>query len=108
MGLVVINPGLATTVQALRRAGYRTFGVPVGGAFDRGSAALANALLANPPECALLELTLFGGVYEAAVPLALALAGAPMAASITGSDGPPRELVVPQSFSMGAGERLAL
>ena len=62
--------------------GYREWGVPTAGAFDRGSAALANALVGNPPGCAVLELTLFGGMYEARIPLALALAGAPMAASI--------------------------
>jgi antagonist of KipI len=108
MSLVVINPGLSTTIQDLGRTGYREFGVPVGGPFDRGSAALANALLGNPPECAVLELTLFGGLYEAAAPLALALSGAPLAASISGPGPPPRPLVVPQSFAVAVGERLAL
>jgi biotin-dependent carboxylase-like uncharacterized protein len=108
MGLVLINPGLSTTIQDLGRRGYREWGVPAGGAFDRGSAAAANALVGNPPGCAVLELTLFGGLYEATVPLALALAGAPMAASIAGAEGPPRRLVVPQSFSMATGERLVL
>jgi biotin-dependent carboxylase-like uncharacterized protein len=108
MGLVVINPGLSTTIQDLGRAGYREWGVPVGGAFDRGAAAEANALVGNPPHCAVLELTLFGGLYEARVPLALALAGAPLAASIVLDGEPPRLLVVPQSFSLAPGERLAL
>jgi biotin-dependent carboxylase-like uncharacterized protein len=108
MGLVVINPGLATTIQDLGRRGYREWGLPVGGAFDRGSAAAANALVGNAPGCAVLELTLFGGLYEATIPLALALAGAPMTASIAEEDGPPRRLVVPQSFAMAPGERLLL
>jgi biotin-dependent carboxylase-like uncharacterized protein len=108
MGLVVINPGLSTTIQDLGRTGYRERGVPVGGAFDRGAAAEANALVGNPPGCAVLELTLFGGLYEAGIPLALALAGAPLAASIVVDGEPPRGLVVPQSFSMAPGERLAL
>jgi biotin-dependent carboxylase-like uncharacterized protein len=108
MGLVVINPGLSTTIQDLGRTGYREWGVPVGGAFDRGSAALANALVGNPPGCAVLELTLFGGLYEARLPLALGLAGAPLAASITSEREPPRSVAVPQSFSMAAGERLGL
>ena len=73
-GLLVINPGLAAMVQDLGRVGYREWGVPVGGAFDRGSAALANALLGNPSGCAVLELTLIGGVFEAQAPLGLALA----------------------------------
>ena len=108
MGLLVINPGVSATVQDLGRKGYREWGVPHGGAFDRGSAALANALLGNPPDCAVLELTLFGGVYEARIPLALALAGAPMAASIVAAGSPSRPLVVPQSLVLAAGERLVL
>jgi biotin-dependent carboxylase-like uncharacterized protein len=108
MSLLVINPGLATTVQDLGRRGYREWGVPVGGSFDGGSAALANALLGNPLDCAVLELTLFGGIYEARVPLALALAGAPMAASIQAGGTASRPLAVPQSLSLVPGERLVL
>jgi allophanate hydrolase subunit 2 len=108
MGLLVHNPGVSATVQDLGRVGYREWGVPPGGAFDRGSAALANALLGNPAECAVLELTLVGGVYEALTPLALALAGAPMAAAIDLPGELSRPLAVPQSFSLASGERLVL
>ena len=45
MALIVERPGLCTTVQDRGRVGYRSFGVPVGGAFDRGSLDLANALV---------------------------------------------------------------
>ena len=38
MGLLVIHPGLSTTVQDRGRPGYREFGVPEGGAFDRSLA----------------------------------------------------------------------
>ena len=81
MGLLVLRPGLFSTVQDRGRFGYRAFGVPPGGAFDEGSADLANAMLDNPPDAAVLELTLFGGTFEALGPIALALAGAPMAAT---------------------------
>jgi allophanate hydrolase subunit 2 len=108
MGLLVINPGVFATVQDLGRTGYREWGVPVGGAFDRGSAALANALLGNPPGCAVLELTLFGGVYEARIPLALALAGAPMTAEIEHEGSPSLPIAVPQSFSIAPRERLVI
>ena len=76
MGLLVLNAGLSTTVQDLGRTGYREYGVPIGGAFDRGSANLANALLGNSLECAVLEMTLLGGAFEARTSIALALAGA--------------------------------
>jgi biotin-dependent carboxylase-like uncharacterized protein len=108
MGLLVINPGLSATVQDLGRVGYRRWGVPPGGAFDRGAAALANALLGNPAGCAVLELTLFGGVYEATIPLALALAGAPMTARVEPTGAPAQVLRPPQSFSLAPGDRLVL
>jgi 5-oxoprolinase (ATP-hydrolysing) subunit C len=107
-GLAVVNPGLATTVQDEGRVGWRAWGVPVGGAFDRASAALANALVGNPSGCAVLEMTLFGGTYEATIPLALALAGAPMDARIRQGDGGERPLSAPLSFPLSPGERLVL
>lgn len=107
MALRVLQPGLFTTVQDLGRSGHRGFGVPVGGAFDLRSAGLANALVGNDPEAAVLELTLWGGSFEAEADLALGLAGAPMAA-FAGLNGPTtrRRLAVPGSFTLRAGERL--
>jgi antagonist of KipI len=108
VGLRVISPGLSATVQDLGRPGYRAWGVPLGGAFDRGALVVANALLGNPPGAAALELTVFGGTYEAESTLALALAGAPMQAAIEPPQGPARPLRVPQSFTLDAGSRLVL
>ena len=108
MGLIVIDPGLSTTVQDTGRPGYREWGVPPGGAFDCGSADLANALVGNPLTGAVLELTLSGGVYEAACPLALAMAGAPMEAKILVPDATEHVLQVPLSWSLRQGERLVL
>src|SRR5579883_2323604 len=87
MSLLVLNPGLNTTVQDMGRPGYRAWGVPIGGAFDRFSAALANVLLGNTTDCAVLEFTLMGGLYEAQAPLVIALAGAPLKASLLKPDG---------------------
>ena len=108
MGLRIINPGLCTTVQDLGRVGYREWGVPVAGSFDQGAAALANALLANPYCCAVLELTLVGGSYEAQIPLALCLAGAPMVAALITGEGSRGPLTIPLSFPLRPGERLVL
>jgi len=108
MGLIVIEPGLSTTLQDEGRPGYREWGVPLGGVFDRGSAALANALLGNPPGCAVLEMTLTGGSYQADGPLALALAGTSMESSIVSPDGRNEVLQLPLSFSLRDGERLVL
>jgi biotin-dependent carboxylase-like uncharacterized protein len=108
MGLIVNDPGFFTTVQDNGRPGYREWGVPLGGVFDRVSAGLANALLGNSPDCALLELTLRGGVYQAACPLALALAGAPMEAKVAGPKTGERLVRIPSSFAIEEGESLVL
>jgi len=108
VALIVIRPGLCATVQDRGREGFRSFGVPLGGAFDRGSLGLANALLGNDLDAAALELTLIGGLYRAEVDLAIALAGAPMAATIREPSGRERTLRIPQSATLRAGEELAL
>lgn len=107
-GLLVVDAGLSTTVQDLGRPGHREYGVPPGGAFDRGSAALANALAGNDPGCAVLELTLVGGRYEALLDLALAMAGAPIEAKVLGRDGTERTIEPPLSFTLERGARLVL
>lgn len=104
MGLLVLNPGLSTTVQDLGRTGYREYGVPIGGAFDRGSAALANALLANTRKCAVLEMTLLGGAFEARASMALALAGAAMDAQLRMRSGEARRLPIPGAFLLSEGD----
>lgn len=53
--LEVRSPGLLTTVQDGGRPGWRRFGLPPGGAMDRGAWQLANRLLDNPPDAAVLE-----------------------------------------------------
>ena len=109
MGLIVKDPGFFTTVQDTGRPGYREWGVPLGGAFDRDSADLANALLGNPLTDALLEFTLRGGVYQATGPLALAIAGAPMEGKVVSSKAADRARVAsPSSFSIEEGEQLIL
>ncbi len=108
MGLIVIDPGQAATVQDGGRSGYRHWGVPRGGVFDTFSAGLANALVGNPAGAAVVELTLRGGEYQAEGPLALALAGAPMPARVIEADSSIRLLEPPTSFSLKPGERLRL
>lgn len=107
-GLTVVEPGLFSTVQDRGRTGYRGFGVPQGGVFDRGSADLANALLGNPPDAAVLELTLVGGTYRAPGPLALALAGAALEARVRTPAGQEREFRSPVCFPIGEGDTVVL
>jgi biotin-dependent carboxylase-like uncharacterized protein len=57
---VVLSAGPLTTVQDLGRFGLAHLGVPRSGPGDRGAAALANRLVGNPPQAALLEVTAGG------------------------------------------------
>jgi len=108
MSLRVIAAGPLATIQDSGRFGYRAFGVPVSGPFDRRSAALANALAGNEVGAAVVELTGFGGVYLAEEDVAIAIAGAPMRASVERYDGSVRAFSVPFATGLGPGDRLNL
>ena len=55
-GFKVLSPGLHTTVQDRGRVGQQRFGVPVSGALDGESLALANALVGNPVGAPAFEI----------------------------------------------------
>ncbi len=74
--LHVLAPGALTTVQDLGRRGWRHLGVGRAGALDPDAAQLANRLVGNPPDAAVLELTLRGPTLAFARPLRIALCGA--------------------------------
>jgi antagonist of KipI len=75
--VTVLAPGLHTLVVDRGRPGCRSLGVPVGGAADRFSLAIGNALVGNPPDTAALEVSLAGPTLQANAPLACVLYGAP-------------------------------
>jgi antagonist of KipI len=77
MTLRVLDPGLYTLVVDFGRPHCRSLGVPVGGAADRTSLAIGNALVGNPPDAAGLEITLAGPTLEAECELACVVYGAP-------------------------------
>ncbi|MDQ6783198.1 MAG: urea amidolyase family protein [Actinomycetota bacterium] len=56
----VVDPGPLTTLQDQGRAGHAGAGVPPSGAADGASAALANRLVGNDTEAAVLETTMGG------------------------------------------------
>lgn len=58
----VLSSGIYSTIQDLGRWGYQKFGVPVSGVMDQRSALLANELLDNNANCAILEFTFTGPV----------------------------------------------
>ncbi len=108
MSLLVLAAGPLATIQDVGRFGFRSFGVPISGPFDRQSALVANALLGNPIGTAVLEMTGFGGLYEAESTMAIAIAGAEMVAAVSRVDGSRHELRVPCATTLRPGDRLSL
>jgi biotin-dependent carboxylase-like uncharacterized protein len=85
--VTVLDGGALTTVQdPVGRRGYGRFGVPAGGACDPWSARLANRLVGNPDEAALLEATFTGPSlrFDVATPRAVTIAGADLDARLDG------------------------
>ncbi|MFJ9938520.1 biotin-dependent carboxyltransferase family protein [Streptomyces virginiae] len=82
--LLVVRAGALTTVQDGGRPGHAHLGVPRSGALDTAAYALANRLLGNPPDAAVLETTLDGVSLRAAAPTVVAVTGAPCPVRISG------------------------
>jgi antagonist of KipI len=62
--VLVVKPGLLTTVQDRGRWGSQSFGVSVSGAMDPYSHRLANVLAGNDADAATLEVTIAGPELE--------------------------------------------
>lgn len=84
-GLRVVAPGVASTLQDAGRQGYLRYGISGSGAMDADLLALANALVGNPLDAAVIEMAMVGPtlVCEAEA-CRIALAGAPFAMSLNG------------------------
>jgi antagonist of KipI len=72
----VINAGFYTTIQDLGRFGFQKHGVPVSGAMDNYSSRMANALLDNKENDALLEITMSGPILQFCSDTAISIVGA--------------------------------
>jgi antagonist of KipI len=103
MSLRVLEPGLYTLVVDFGRPSQRSLGVPVGGAADRTSLALGNALVGNPPDAAALEISLAGPTLEAGCDLACVVYGAPFTLTCG-----VRSLEAGRTFTLHAGEILRI
>ncbi|MBX9398887.1 biotin-dependent carboxyltransferase family protein [Streptomyces sp. TRM72054] len=82
--LAVVRAGALTTVQDQGRPGHAHLGVPRSGALDAPAAALANRLVGNPPEAAVLETTLNGCAVRPRSTVTVAVTGAPCRVTVDG------------------------
>src|SRR3954447_8343542 len=106
VGLTVIKPGMLTTVQDLGRWGFQDRGVPVAGPMDPVSHRVANALVGNPRDAALLEITLLGPELGFEDERIVAVAGAEFELAIDGRPAPSHEpLIVPAGSRLRFGTR---
>lgn len=82
---MVRRAGALTTVQDLGRPGLAHLGVPRAGALDAPAAALANRLVGNAPEAAVLEVTMGGLELSVEGGHWFAVTGAPCRVEVDGA-----------------------
>ena len=102
MGIKIISPGLATSVQDLGRPGYYHLGIPISGGMDRFALRAANHLVGNPEGSAVLEAVFLGPEIEFTTDAMVAVTGAELPLKV---DGKPKEIWT--SFSVKSGQTLS-
>lgn len=102
MGVSVLKPGLATTVQDTGRPGYYNVGIPPSGSLDQYSSLAANLLVGNGDDAAVLECTYMGPELRFNRPATVAVTGADLPALLNGEPRPTW-----QSFGVEAGDVLS-
>lgn len=88
MSIMIVKPGLLTTVQDLGRIGFLHQGVLASGAMDPLSLRVGNLLVGNPEDAAVLEMTLTGPVLEVKEDVLIAVTGGGMKPVVNDKDYP--------------------
>lgn len=101
--IIVKKGGFLTTVQDIGRIGYQKFGMPVAGVMDNFSYRVANFLVGNNEDEAVLEATLMGPELEFGGEMSFALTGADMKAKLNG-----KEISMWESYKVVKGDVLSL
>jgi biotin-dependent carboxylase-like uncharacterized protein len=92
----VIAPGIQTTVQDQGRTGLYEIGMPPSGAMDKYSFTLANLLVGNEDNAAVLEITYMGPTLEFQQDAVIAMAGGEIPPKINGNAVPMWETIAIQ------------
>ena len=74
--IVVLHPGIYSSIQDLGRSGFAHIAMPIGGAMDVYSATVANQLLRNTSTAAVLEMTFGGAQLQFEKEVCICLTGA--------------------------------
>jgi antagonist of KipI len=99
--VLIIKPGLLTSIQDLGRWGFQSRGVPVAGPMDSYSHRLANALAGNVAGAATLEVTLIGPELLFDDERVIGVAGAEFELTVNG-----QAVAANTKFAVSAGSRL--
>ncbi|WP_136481278.1 5-oxoprolinase subunit C family protein [Cognatitamlana onchidii] len=72
----VIKAGILSSIQDMGRMGYQNLGIPYSGAMDAKAALMANAVLGNKSNDAILEMTMTGDTLKFECETLICLTGA--------------------------------
>jgi antagonist of KipI len=84
----VIKPGLLTTFQDIGRVGYQQYGIVVSGAMDSLSTNIANLLVGNPKNEAVLEITILGPTLKVLADAVISICGGNLSPKVDGKEAP--------------------
>jgi biotin-dependent carboxylase-like uncharacterized protein len=102
--LEVLEAGVLTSIQDAGRPDWTHLGVPVGGACDAWSLAVANFVLGNDAGAAALEMTLVGATLAVREPVTVGLAGADLGGIVRESG---KRLLPGRSYRLEAGATIS-
>lgn len=88
MGILFLKGGLFTTVQDIGRNGYQKSGFHVSGVMDKRSFMLANLLVDNPENEAVLEFTMIGPTLKFTSDTIIAITGGDFSPKMNGKEVP--------------------
>lgn len=106
--LTVLHVGFGVATQDLGRPGFSDMGLGAAGAADRGSAALANRLVGNRPDAAVLEALLGSVTLRADAYVVAATAGAACPVEIERADGRVRGAASHEVLMLTPGDTLRI
>ena len=90
----VLKPGFYSTIQDFGRTAMQHYGVPCAGVMDRQSAALANSLLGNKIDDAVIEMTMTGATLLFEKTTAFTVTGACMSPTLNGVAIPLNKVII--------------
>ncbi|WP_207491604.1 biotin-dependent carboxyltransferase family protein [Aridibaculum aurantiacum] len=102
MSVTVVKHGLMDTMQDMGRYGYQHFGINPGGVVDPVAAAIANQLVGNPAQAAVIEMHFPAASFHFSEDAVIAISGADFSA-VAGDEHVP----VHAAFPIAAGTSLS-